>query len=622
MSVSEERLMAIIGSATDAIITIDEAQKITLFNSAAERMFRCPANEAVGQPIERFIPQRFRGIHSEHIRVFAETGVTTRAMGAQRPLAALRADGMEFPVEATISQGTAGGEKLFTVIIRDISERRGAEEALRKSEESFRLLVDGVQEYAILMLDRDGRVASWNAGAERIKGYKAEEIIGKNFSIFYPPDEAATGKPAVELNEAAETGRCEDEAWRVRKDGTRFWASVLITALRDEAGELRGFSKVTRDISARREAEQALRESEGRLRAIVETAVDAIITIDEDGAVSTFNPAAMRLFGYAPEEVIGKNVNLLMPAPYHAEHDGYLRNYMTSGVKKIIGIGREVTGRRKDGTPFPMELAVSETLLGNRRIFTGIVRDISERKRAEQDLARQAEELARSNVELERFAYVASHDLQEPIRTVQSFTQLLQRRCGEAIKGDGEEYMQFIVGGVQRMQTLISDLLSYSRVNSQGAAFARADCKEIISRVLGNLAASIQSKGAEVAVEPLPVVMGDATQLGQLFQNLLGNALKFHGKRPPRLRVAAREKAGEWVFSVQDNGIGIAREYFERIFIIFQRLHTIEEYGGTGIGLAICKKIVERHGGRIWLESIVGEGTTFYFSIPKKERPE
>jgi PAS domain S-box-containing protein len=490
-TVTEARLMGIIGSATDAIITVDDQQKITLFNAAAEAMFRCPATDAIGRSLDHFIPGRFRTVHREHIRIFAETGVTARAMGSQRPLVALRADGVEFPVEATISQITVGGARLFTAIVRDISERK--------------------------------------------------------------------------------------------------------------------------------RAEAALRESEGRLRAIVDTAVDAIITISEEGRITSFNPAATRIFGYQPEEVLGLNVNRLMPAPYHQEHDGYLDSYLTTGIKKIIGIGREVTGQRKDGTTFPMDLAVSETIISDRRIFTGIVRDISERKRAELSLAAQAEELARSNVELERFAYVASHDLQEPMRTVRSFAQLLQRRCDNAIAGDAKEYLQFITEGVQRMQALINDLLAYSRVSSQGAAQVPTDANEILAKVLENLKASLASQHGEVISDRLPVVLADATQLGQLFQNLLGNAIKFHGNSDPRIRVFAKELEKEWEFSVRDNGIGISPEYFERIFIIFQRLHTIEEYGGTGIGLAICKKIVERHGGRIWVQSELGKGSTFHFTISKRE---
>jgi PAS domain S-box-containing protein len=366
--------------------------------------------------------------------------------------------------------------------------------------------------------------------------------------------------------------------------------------------------------------EDALGESEGLLRAIVETAVDGIITIDENGLIRSFNLAATRLFGYMPDEVIGRNVNILMPEPYHEEHDGYLRNYLGTGIKKIIGIGREVVGRRKDGTQFPVDLAVSETILGARRIFIGVVRDITERKRVNSDLARQAEELARSNVELERFAYVASHDLQEPMRTVSSFATLLERRCGDQLNGEAAEYLKYITDGVVRMQTLIQDLLAYSRVSSQGAAFAPADCNEIVEKVRGNLKALIDVKHAQVVSDHLPLVIADATQLGQLFQNLLGNALKFHGLRFPRIRIGVQEESAFWHFSVSDNGIGIAAEYFDRIFIIFQRLHTIEEYGGTGIGLAICKKIVERHGGRIWVESVVGEGSTFHFTISKRHK--
>jgi PAS domain S-box-containing protein len=484
---AEGRLHGIVASTPDAIISVDAQQRITLFNPAAERMFGCAASEALGASLDRFIPERFRATHRKHIADFAETGVTTRAMGHQRPLAALRADGTEFPVEATISQTTVGGQRLFTAIVRDISERRQAEEALRVSE--------------------------------------------------------------------------------------------------------------------------------ARFRAIFETAVDGIVVIDEQGIVTGFNPAASRIFGYAPEEMVGRNVSLLMPEPHRSAHDGYMRTYLETGMKRIIGVGREVTGRRKDGSEFPMDLAVSETMLGSRRVFTGIVRDITERKQDEAALATQAEDLARSNVELERFAYVASHDLQEPMRTVRSFAQLLKRRVGDQLSGDAAEYLQYITGGVERMQTLINDLLAYSRVSSQGAAFAPSDCAHILRMVLDSLQASVAAEHATVTFDPLPTVLGDATQLGQLLQNLVANAIKFRGKQPPRIHVSAAERPHEWLFSVRDNGIGIAPEYFERIFIIFQRLHTIEEYGGTGIGLAICKKIVERHGGKITVDSQLGHGSTFSFEL-------
>jgi len=488
---AQERLNGIVQSATDAFITVDEQQRITLFNAAAERMFGWRAQDALGQPLDRFIPSRYREAHRQHIRRFGETGVSIRTMGAhQQPLVALRADGTEFPVEATISQTAVAEQRLFTAIVRDITERQ--------------------------------------------------------------------------------------------------------------------------------RAEQAVRDSEARLRAIVDAAVDGIITIDERGVVETFNPAAVRIFGYAPDEVVGRNVKMLMPSPYHEEHDAYLDNYLRTGVKKIIGIGREVIGRRKDGSTFPMDLAVSDVRLGDRRLFTGIVRDISERKRAEEALERQAQELARSNVELERFAYVASHDLQEPIRTVSSFVQLLARRYKGRLGEDADEYIRFITDGVLRMRTLINDLLEYSRVNSRGAAFAPTDLDAVLRQVLEGLHVTIDSERARITADPLPTVKADATQLGQVFQNLIGNAIKFHGSDPPRIHVSAERRDTEWVFGVRDNGIGIPPEYHERIFVIFQRLHTLDEYGGTGIGLAICKKIVERHGGRMWVESARGKGSTFWFTLPAK----
>ena len=360
---------------------------------------------------------------------------------------------------------------------------------------------------------------------------------------------------------------------------------------------------------------------ESRLLGIIESATDAIITVDARQIVTLFNPAAERMFRCPASEALGRPLDRFIPDRFRQIHHLHIEEFAKTGVTtRAMGHQRPLAALRADGVEFPVEATISQCTVGGETLFTAIVRDITERKRAEAELAKQAEDLARSNVELERFAYVASHDLQEPMRTVRSFAQLLQRRYASQLTGDGEEYLRFITDGVQRMQTLINDLLAYSRVTSQGGAFGHADCTQILRMVLDSLQASIESKGAGVTFDPLPVVIGDATQLGQVFQNLIVNAIKFHGDDPPRIHVSVKEEPGEWVFSVADNGIGIAPEYFERIFIIFQRLHTIEEYGGTGIGLAICKKIVERHGGRIWVESAVGKGSTFSFSVPKREK--
>jgi PAS domain S-box-containing protein len=520
----------------------------------------------------------------------------------------------------------SAAEILVTAAIRDISGRKEAEEhlarieerrrlgddALRESEERYRMLLDGIKNYAIFMMDTQGRVLSWNAGAERIKGYTSDQIIGHNFSCFFPPEDIERGRPEEVLRIAAASGRYEAKGMRVRKDGSRFLASVTFTALRDTAGNLRGFSEFSHDLSESK-------ESGAKYRALLEAAPDAMVVVNQAGEIVLVNVQAENQFGYSRHQLVGQQVKDIIP-------EGFAERLIADGTRSAaealaqqIGTGIELSGRRKDGSKFPIEIMLSPLESTEGILVTAAIRDVTERNRSEEHLVKTVGELKRSNEELQQFAYVSSHDLQEPLRMVASYTQLLAKRYKGRLDSDADEFIAFAVDGCNRMQGLIQDLLAYSRAGTNGKAFCEVSAEDALRGALTNLRITIEQSGAVVSHDSLPAIETDETQLTQVFQNLVGNAIKYRSAEVPRVRVSATKNGdNEWIFSVRDNGLGIAPQYFERIFVIFQRLHGRDEFEGTGIGLAICKKVLERLGGRIWVESQPGTGSTFYFALPGK----
>jgi len=351
---------------------------------------------------------------------------------------------------------------------------------------------------------------------------------------------------------------------------------------------------------------------------MINSMMDAVIMTDLDGKITHFNKATTSMFGYG-EEVLGQSPKTLVVESDAPTVYAVIKEAMERGVVS----NREHTGITKGGKEFPVLVSVSvvTNIEGRPTGLIGVVKDITDLRRAEDTLRQRTVDLERSNAELERFAYVASHDLQEPLRMVSSYTQLLERRYKDKLDADAHDFIGFAVDGAKRMQHLIDDLLTYSRVGTRGRPFERTDCQAVVKAAIANLDTAIRETDATVTCGALPIVMADEGQLVQLFQNLIANAVKFHADRTPEVKVSARLEGNEWEFSIADNGIGIDPQYFDRIFVIFQRLEG-SKYPGTGVGLSICKKIVERHGGRIRIESQPGKGSTFYFTLPKRGADE
>ena len=486
----------------------------------------------------------------------------------------------------------------------------------RVAEERLRLLVGSVRDYAIYMVDPAGYVESWNAGAERIKGYAPAEILGQHFARFFTPEDVAAGRPAAVLHAAAAEERYEEENWRVRKDGSRFWADVVITALRDDRGKLLGFAKVTRDLTERRRAEQALRASEERFRILAATANDAILSADRHGNITYFNPGAERIFGFASDEVIGRSLTALMPERFRDAHRTGLARYVATGEARVIGKTVELAGRRKDETEFPLELSLASWTQGAEVAFTAIIRDITARKEAEDTLRRYASQLEVANQELEAFCYSVSHDLRAPLRSLDGFSQALLDDYRDRLDDTGRDFLQRVRAASQRMGTLIDDLLSLSRVTRGEVQVEEVDLSALAAAAAADLKKSDPARAVTFAIAPDLVVRADAGLMRIVLQNLLGNAWKFTGKRSSaRVEVGAMAHDGRRAFFVRDDGAGFDMAYAAKLFGAFQRLHAAAEFPGSGIGLATVQRIIHRHGGQVWAEGAPDRGATFYFTL-------
>lgn len=550
--------------------------------------------------------------------------------------------------------------KNFTEAVHELQVHRieleMQNEELRKTwvelEQSRRKFID-LYDYApvgYFSMDEKGIILNVNLTGASLLNIERNNLIDKAFILFLSND--SRREFHKHINKVLKTGHrqtCQVEIIKKGMEGEKFHGELETVPVYNEKGNFKELRTVLTDITQRKEAELSI----AKLAALVKSSDDAIVGMELNGKITSWNLGAEKMYGYGVKEVLDKSIGILSPQnivdnivlPLNAVNNGEIvKNYQTKGLTKY---GREID----------VSLTVSPVYDNEDRIIGAscIARDISEIKKTEKELQRYREnleeqvkerteelentnfklknmviehekteeklselvdELKRSNNELEQFAYIASHDLQEPLRMVSSFTQLLERKYKDKLDEDAQEYIRFAVDGAKRMQTLINDLLTYSRVTTQGKEFVKLDLNDIVKRALFNLEIAIEENDAVIEVDELPEIYADGFQMVQLFQNLIGNAIKYRSKEPPHVCITAQKDDGDWVFKVSDNGIGIAHKYYERIFTIFQRLHEIHVYSGTGVGLAICKKIVERHGGFIWVNSDYGKGSTFYFSIP------
>jgi PAS domain S-box-containing protein len=615
----EGRYRGLLEAAPDAMVVVNQSGEIVLLNAQAEKQFGYSRDELLGQKVTNIIPKGFaERLIADETR--SADDAQAQQIGTGIELSGLRKDGSEFPIEIMLSPLESVEGILVTAAIRNISVRKAAEVHLGLMEGRYRGLLEAAPD-AMVVVNQSGAIVLLNAQAEKQFGYSRDELLGQKVTNIIPEGFAerliadGTRSAADALAQQIGTGI---ELSGLRKDRSRFPIEIMLSPLESQEGIL--VTAAIRNISVRKAAEVHLGQMEERYRGLLEAAPDAMAVVNRAGAIVLLNVQAEKQFGYSRDELLGQKITNIIPV-------GFAERLIADGTRSAadalaqqIGTGIELLGLRKNGTEFPIEIMLSPLESAEGTLVTAAIRNIATRKQAEANLLSNIAELNRSNEELAQFAYIASHDLQEPLRMVASYTQLLSKRYKGKLDPDADEFIAFAVDGANRMQRLIQDLLAYSRVGTKQKQLRETSSEQALEKALKNLGRTVGESHATVTHDPLPTVRADEMQLVQLFQNLVGNGIKYHGSDAPRIHVsAAMNGERKWMFSVKDNGLGIDAKYFERIFGMFQRLHKREEFEGTGIGLAICKKIVERHGGAISVESQPGHGSTFRFALEGSE---
>jgi len=610
---------AMLDAAHDAVMTLDPEGTITYWNRGAERLYGWTTHEAEGQNANALLYTRFPESREALWPKLIESGLW------EGELINVTRDGVEVTVASSWTLMTDGKDNASAIleISSDITERKKAESALAESEAklhiTFATMADG-----IVIVGLDYKVTDCNEAILRLTQRSREEIIGKPLLDLFAPEFHL--QIFEKHSELLEKGNILNVAKLLRKSGERVDVEANVSLIRDAAGQYTASVAVLRDVTERKKAELALAESEAKLRITFATMADGIVIAGLDETVTDCNEAILRLTQRSREEIIGKPFEDLLPPEFRSlilDARKFLvgavlaRTEPSRGKKETVRTDSQLLQKNGERVDIEANISTIEDASGQPAEFLIVARDVTERKQMEYQLDSSLADLQRSNAELEQFAYVTSHDLQEPLRMITSYIQIIEEDYKGKLDADADQYIAFAVEGAKRMHTLINDLLAYSRVGTRGEPFMPVIVSNVLSAAAANLEVAIEESHAVVTHDRLPTVLGDESQLIQLFQNLLGNAIKFRSDATPMIHIGVEEAKDDWVFSVRDNGIGIDMKYAERIFVVFQRLHAREDYPGTGVGLAVVKKIVERHRGRIWVESEPAKGSTFFFTLPK-----
>ncbi|HNP21830.1 MAG TPA: PAS domain S-box protein [Panacibacter sp.] len=642
---SEEKFRGLLEAAPDAIVISNEKGEIILINRQAEKLFGYTKEELAGKPVEMLVPAELRNRHiADRSDYFVNPKV--RAMGAGLELLAVRKDGAKVPVEISLSPLVTEEGILISAAIRDITARKQLEEKLKKVNRDHELLVRNVKDYAIFMLDKDGLIASWNSGAENIKGYNAAEIIGKPMDIFYTMEDRQRGEPKRILQMALERGSFEAEGWRLKKDGTAFWANVALTALYDEEGMLYGYAKVTKDITEKRKAEAYTRF----LATIADSIQDPVISTDSNLLINKWNESAEALLEWKAEEVIAKETAAILKTIYPSEtREQILASFEEKGYWQ-----GEVIYHTKSGKPLHV-LATASRLKDADGNITGnliLAKDITERKKAEAALSKFNEELEQrvkdrtadirkkeaenrllneqlemkviertkqletANKELEAFSYSVSHDLRAPLRAISGYSKILEEDYGSILDAEGKRIIDAVIANSKRMGLLIDDLLRFSKMARMSVQPFSVDMYSIVSECVKELVTD--TSNMRINIDPnLPEANVDHAMIKQVWINLISNAIKYSAKKTsPLIEIGYKKENGVNIYFIRDNGAGFNMKYANKLFGVFQRLHGHDEFDGTGVGLALVSRIIHKHNGLVWGEGEEGVGATFYFSLP------